>query len=261
MFVYIDESGQPRPNDKATRPVIVALCLRPEDVRHVIGAVYKFQKVLETSFGSLRKEEKEGKARHFVDRGNFLKEPKRMYCMALANLISHLDTAVFAVVMERPSKPIRKAEDRLSLPYVELLRRVDRWLRQKHPDRLATLVFDSQDAGKNRELDSCFSNFLFRSQAGQAMERIVPNILFVNSQLTPGIQLADFCAYVLRVYYEHSLDRTPALEDDYLATIAMYATVIRGKTFDYEDESGRKQYGIRTLSANYWEYESPEAAS
>ena len=79
------------------------------------------------------------------------------------------------------------------------------------------------------------------------MTRIVPGVLFVDSEITPGIKLADFCAYILRVYYERGLDRQEPRGDPYLAMIKRYAEIIRQKTFDWEDDDGRKSWGIRTM--------------
>ena len=169
------------------------------------------------------------------------------------DLIRNLDVTIFAMVMERPDKPIYRGEDYLQTQHRWILERVDALIERKETGRMATLVFDGRDASENIRLDKCFSNFLFRSVAGQAMTRIVPGVLFVDSEITPGIKLADFCAYILRIYYEHGLDRQDPRGDPYLATIKRYAEIIQQKTFDWEDD-GRKSWGIRTMGKEHFRY-------
>lgn len=57
-------------------------------------------------------------------------------------------------------------------------------------------------------------------------------VLFVDSEVTPGIKLGDFCAHIPRVYYERALDRQELRGDPYL---------VRQKTFDWKDDDGRNR--------------------
>ena len=75
----------------------------------------------------------------------------------------------------------------------------------------------------------------------------------MDSEITPGIKLADFCAYILRIYYERGLDRQDPRGDPYHAKIKRYAEIIRQKTFDWEDDSG-KYWGIRTMGKEHFYY-------
>ena len=257
LFVYIDESGHPHPNDSHERPVDVAVCLKREDVRQLMGALHRFSEDFRASIGSrtrLRSDEREGKAVAFLNRKALLGWPaKRVYADSVMDLIRNLDVTIFAMVMERPDKPIYRGDDRLQNQHRWILERVDALIERKEAGRMATLVFDGRDASENVRLDKCFCNFLFRSSEGRAMTRIVPGVLFVDSEITPGIKLADFCAYILRIYYERGLDRQDPRGDPYHATIKRYAEIIRQKTFDWEDDSG-KYWGIRTMGKEHFYY-------
>ena len=183
MFVYIDESGHPHPNDPHPRPVDVGVCLKREDVRQITGALHRFGEDFRAGISSttrLRGAEREGKAVAFLSRKALLGWPaKRVYADSVMDLIRNLDLTIFAMVMERPDRPIYRGEDHL---------------------------------------------------------------------------LADFCAYILRVYYECGLDRQDPRGDPYLTTIKRYAEIIRRKTFDREDEGGGRSWGIRTMGKEHFFY-------
>ncbi len=257
MFVYIDESGHPHPNDPHPRPVDLAVCLKREDVRQITGALHRFSEDFRASLPSttrLRSDEREGKATAFLSRKQWSGPAKRVYADSVMDLIRNLDVTIFAMVMERPDRPIYRGADYLQPQHRWILERVDALIERKEPGRLATLVFDGRERSENIRLDKCFSNFLFRSAEGRALARIVPGVLFVDSEITPGIKLADFCAYILRVYYEHGLDRQDPRGNPYLTTIKRYAEIIRQKTFDWEDEDGVRSWGIRTMGKEHFRY-------
>ena len=234
------------------------MCLKREDVRQITGALHRFSEDFRASIGGatrLRSDEHEGKAVAFLSRKALLAWPaKRVYADSVMDLIRNLDVTIFAMVMERPDRAIYRGDDYLQTQHRWILERVDALIELKETGRMATLVFDGRDPAENVRLDRCFSNFLFRSVEGRAMTRIVPGVLFVDSEITPGIKLADFCAYILRVYYECELDRQDPRGDPYLATIKRYAEIIRRKTFDWEDESGDKSWGIRTMGKEHFFY-------
>lgn len=258
MFVYIDESGHPHPNDPHRRPVDVGVCLKREDVGQITRALHRFSEDFRASIPGktrLRSAEREGKAVAFLNQKALLGWPaKRVYADSVMDLIRNLDVTIFAMVMERPDTPIYRGVDHLQTQHRWILERVAALIERKETKRMATLVFDGRDASENVRLDKCFSNFLFRSAAGQAMTRIVPGVLFVDSEITPGIKLADFCAYILRIYYERRLDRQDPRGDPYLTTIKRYAEIIRQKTFNWEDDDGVKSWGIRTMGKEHFKY-------
>ena len=256
MFVYIDESGHPHPNDAHTRPVDVGVCLKREDVRQITGALHRFMQDFGASIPSttkLRRAEREGKAVVFLNRRALRSPEKREYADSVMDLIRNLDVTIFAMVMERPDRPIYRGDDFLQTQHRWILERVDTLIERKETGRMATVVFDGRSPSENIRLDKCFSSFFFRTAEGRAMTRIVPGVLFVDSEITPGIKLADFCAYILRVYYEQGLDRQEPRGDPYLATIKRYADIIRQKTFDW-DEDGVRFWGIRTMGKDHFRY-------
>jgi hypothetical protein len=241
--------------------------MRKTVVRPLMAGLYQaMQRFQAESPRRLSEDEREGKATALLTRRNLTRFPeKRAYVERVVELIRRLDLTVFAMVAERPAVAPYEGPDCLQTPWQWLRERIHLLVQERAPGSHAVVVFDGRNPVQNVRLDSSFSGFLFRSQAGRRMTRIVPNLLFVDSQLTPGVRLADFCAYVLRVYYENGLDAAPAPGDPYLADIARYAGVIREKSLNFPADRGRRLHGIRTMSAGHFRYVSPgrraEAAS
>src|SRR5439155_25996560 len=92
------------------------------------------------------------------------------------------------------------------------------------------------------------------------MQHVVPSPLFVDSALTPGIQIADLCAYVLRICYEKSLFQKRAIPDPYLATIQRFGAIVKSKTIDYPKDDGGVWYGFTVMDRSKFIYDPAAAA-
>lgn len=253
MYVYVDESGHPHPNDSHDRPVVACVCLRPQYVRQVSPAFHNLTQRFQDAVPNLRlrKGEREGKATEFLSRSNLLRiDAKTEFAEGVIELIRDIDMTVFGMVMERPHDPLYRGDDHLRVYFRWLLERVQAYMTRRAPDQYATIIFDGRDPVENKRLDSCFCGYLFRHPDGQAMDRIVPSVHFVDSELTPGVKLADFVAYILRVYYEQGLDDNDP-QDAYEEHLARYGEIVRAKTFNYTDQHGQ-QWGIRTMGREYF---------
>lgn len=127
---------------------------------------------------------------------------KKEFAETLFEFLRDFNLTVFAMVMERPSKPLYRGPDVLPRQHHWLLERVNRFMEEDHPAHLAVVVFDGQDPNSNKLLSDCFTSFMAKTKDGQSMTYIVPSPLFADSSLTPGLQIADLFAYVLRENYE-----------------------------------------------------------
>jgi hypothetical protein len=116
----------------------------------------------------------------------------------LLDKVFDLDGVVFGVLSE-PSHvdEIQKPGQLLPLQLRTLMERVEMWMVESYPDYHASLVFDAIDNRTSRDLNSCTSDFLFRHQEGRRMRHIVPTPFWVDSDSTPGSQVADIIAHVL----------------------------------------------------------------
>lgn len=116
----------------------------------------------------------------------------------LLDEVFRLDGVVFGVLSE-PSHvdEIQRPGQLLPLQLRALMERVELWMDESHPDDHAVLVFDAIDSRTSRELNACTSDFLYRHQEGRRMRHIVPTPFWVDSDSTPGSQVADIIAHVL----------------------------------------------------------------
>jgi Protein of unknown function (DUF3800) len=259
MLVFIDESGHPRPTDDATRPVILAVCIKESDVGRLTRAMFTVKRNLLGSL-QLSREENEGKAIKFLSRRAITQiSVKREYVDAMFDHLRDVDLAVFGIVMERPDRDPYAGPDFLQTHFRWLLERIDRFMENEHPSYMAIPIFDGQDPRTNQIFADCFTGFMAKSTSGRAMAHVVPTPLFVDSSLTPGIQISDWFAYVIRLYYEQGLDRTSGVTDGYLSAIKRYASIVRSKTIDYPRGDGFTDFGISTMDAGKFVFERPAA--
>ena len=132
-------------------------------------------------------------------------------------------------------------------------------MEREHPDDLALLVYDNLDPGTAAKFAASLDGF-FERGGGKGFTHLVPSALFSDSEFTPGIQVADRFAYVIRLNEENSLYQQQVIADPYLSTIKRYASIVRNKTRNYElpeVESGFLCYGISTITADKFIYEKP----
>lgn len=186
MLVFIDESGHPTPNDAATKPVLVAVCISEREVRNVSRRVYAAKR------STAGRPEMELKAVNVFNRHTLRRKPE-YWVLAREVLEICLSTpiTVFGISMDRPTGPVPDDDDDSVLPaqFRFLLGRVNQFCDEE--DDRATILFD--DPGQRR-LARTFSCYLFRSGEGQSMSRIADAPYFVDSKITTGIQIADLIA-------------------------------------------------------------------
>lgn len=90
-------------------------------------------------------------------------------------------------------------QPKLHLKAWELLcERVEHYMREHHPKHRAVLIADDVSPQENKSLANKHAYFLEqRTSANLPIRRIVEMPLFVRSELSEGVQLADLCAYSL----------------------------------------------------------------
>lgn len=258
MLVFIDESGHPRPSDSTTRPVLSAVCIHETDTGRLIRSMFGLRRNL---LGGLKltKAEQEGKANSLLNRYSLTKSTaKREFVDSLFEFLREFPITAFAIVMERPQQVPYQGRDFLQTHYRRLLQRIDLHMEQSHPSSMAIPIFDGQDPISNRIFADCFTGYMVKSAGGRGLTHVVPTPLFVDSSLTPGIQIADWFAYVIRVAYEQNLFQTYPISDPYLSAIKRYANIVRSKSVDFKRDPDFTWFGIATMDADKFVYEQPE---
>lgn len=263
MLVFIDESGHPRPTDPTERPTILAVCIEETKLGQLSRATFSLQRSLLSQM-SLNRKEREGKASELMNRRALTKNAaKREYAEAFFDRLRDFPLTTFAMVCERPTQTPYEGPEVLQAHQRYLLDRVDLFMEREHPDDLALLIYDNIDPGSARNFAASLDNYMERG-GGQKLKRIVPSALFSDSEFTPGIQVADRFAYVVRINEEKALYQQQVVSDPYMSTIKRYAALVRTKTKNYElpeVDEGFMSYGISTMSADKFTYEAPPQRS
>lgn len=116
----------------------------------------------------------------------------------LLDLVYQLGGVVFGVLSEPANlDEIQRPEILLPLQLRALIERVQVWMAESEPNSFASLIFDAIDSRTSQNLNSCVSDFLFRHADGKRMRQIVPTPFWVDSNSTPGAQVADIIAHAL----------------------------------------------------------------
>ena len=86
----------------------------------------------------------------------------------------------------------------LDMTFRYLFERIDMFMKTKHPERMAKLVFDDRDYGINKQNAEAITNFFQRSSRGLSLDSILRTPFFAISQSQNiGLQLADFVTTVI----------------------------------------------------------------
>ena len=249
MLAFIDESGQPHPNDPNAYSTLVALCMHEADHRELSRQMYGAKRALlgrDTPY--------ELKALEVLNARTYSRRRETKWALAerCFALFEHIDLTAFAVVMQRPTQEPNIRPDWLPFQHIFLLQRVNALASERSEQ--ATLIYDGQGMNvQGRNISACISNYIFRvaMHRGQ-LEHIVDSAFFVDSKVTPGIQMADLAAGALRLREQHRLDGN---DGTFAAAIRRCAgTVAKSTRSDLVNDDGRLLRGILYLREG-WHYE------
>jgi len=256
MLVFIDESGLPLPSDPCLRPTLCAVCIPKECHRTVTGALFNIKKKV---YGVPADASKliEIKSNRLLVRSVFrdahaghsfaTKKVDLLNAIIYAceNIFSFI--RVYAVVMHRPTATPRYPDKYLERENVALLQRVHGLMAQRYTNsnRMAAIIFDEKDINGDMKRAYAFSQFMFTSPQGQSFSKtILDTPLFVASQQSPGIQLADLLAGAIRLYHEANIGQKTSLGPFETAVSKLY-TYAKGKTDDFVDPiTGNTHFGF-----------------
>ena len=115
-------------------------------------------------------------------------------------LCKEIDAVFFAVVQEG-TFPLASESNKLPSLYRALMRRVNTFMLHKKPEDQALFFFDGIDHQTNRKIAISFNNFMYRHRWGQLNRNILPTPFFCDSEVSPGIQMADVMAYCVNQRY------------------------------------------------------------
>ncbi len=200
MLAFIDESGFPHPNDETQNPVLAAVCIPKEAIRSIVQRMYKIKTDIFGRFDVELKAVNVLKSKSLTRNTN-----NKLFAERVVNevLNSTLNIKVFAIIMDRPERPLDVERSTFPNHYRFLLQRINGYASSKTSKCL--VCFDSQDEGNDMIISHKMKNYLFRSLEGNQCTSIVESAFFVSSKVEEDIQLVDFCAGLIRKYYEQSV--------------------------------------------------------
>lgn len=239
MLAFIDESGHPNPKDPNTRPVVVAVCFDERDARMISRRVHGMQR---TTLGA-ESIPKELKGRDLLSRSTHRREPAaRALADEFFTTLRNLPVTVFATVMQGPFEQRQQDDNQLEKRFRFLLQRIE--LLAAESNAMANVMFDGH-SGQLSGLSDRFAGYLFRAPEGIASEHIAGAPSFVDSASSVGIQIADMCAYVVRVYQQNELHRAyPSQGDEYLFAIRRWYNDVYERSRDLLAPNDEPRHGF-----------------
>lgn len=226
MLAFIDESGSINPNDPNPVSTLLALCMSERAHRGVSRQLYGVKR---TVLG--REDAHELKGVELITERTFRRIPeKRELVEATFDLLTRLDVTIFAIVIPRPTKPLNTPRGHLPGPHKYLIQRINALAEEMKQE--AILVYDGNGMDvQGWNMSACITDYIFKAaEYNNILRRIVDTALFVDSRVTPSIQIADLAASVVRQYEQHGLSRGIPLGNAYLSAINRFYTVVKGKT-------------------------------
>jgi hypothetical protein len=227
-FLFIDESG----HDQRESPyeVLAGVSVRDLDLWNLICAIHdtqircfgkmrsgfqdelKAKKLLKTKTfrlaaqlpafpherrAELAREVLEDGAQPTRERLTALGQAKLAYVQEVLDLCGRYRCRVFASMVPRGA-PRTNAGDYLRKDYSFLLERFFYFLEDSGVEDAGVVVFDERDRTESHILVAQMDRYFRRTAKGrQRAGQIVPEPMFVHSDLTTGIHLADLAAYIL----------------------------------------------------------------
>jgi len=247
MLVFIDESGKPHPKDNTENPVLCAVCIHERDIKHLSQNIFRLKMKI---FGK----DTEIKSTSLIRRQIFSKNMtnNKQYVDELVKLACSFNIKIFAIIMEKPDIPFIMTKNLLPKHYKLLIKRIE-YFSENYNYEKAILVFDEITPTEDYIVSKCITNFLFMSKLGKDFNRILEMPLFVNSAVTPAIQITDIFAGILRHYYENRLDLfTPEkITDPFQSWLNNLFMQIEHKTENIKQaSSGFIEYGFYRIGKN-----------
>lgn len=242
MLAFIDESGTPHPNDQSTRPVVAAICYDEKASRAISRRLYAMKRDL---LGPARAEAELKGKKLLKEKTYSSSQASRLFAEDFFAALGNWGITVFATIMRDPASPTPQTEQLLEARFRYLLQRIE--LLAAGQDAYATVLFDGRGS-EFKKLSRLFSGYLFRSNAGQACIHITDTPAFVDSATSAGIQIADMCAYAIRVYQENLLYSGPPSQDsDYQRAVRSWYRYIERLTRNMPAGNGAIRYGLHRL--------------
>lgn len=240
MIFFFDESGHPHPHDTTSRPVKGCIGFPIAQSRTLTAQLYALKR--EMLPDPSPQAESSYKAHAIFNQATFSRVgTKWAYLREAINLAIELPVVSFFIVMRQPRRPPNISEGYLSTETCYLLQRINAYMTTEKSEEKAILVFDSQDMASDEETSIAMQNFLFRHRDARNWGNIMEVPLFVDSRITPGVQIADYFVSCVRQYHEIR-EGCREVQLSYERAVGRLYQSIRTTVYDSEDDDGNIEY-------------------
>ena len=219
MLVFIDESYR-QPSEPNAKSTFAAVLVREESYREFDTKLFQLKRAI---WGVGSSYDMELKGRNLLTERALNFPRNREFVSQLIYLCREVEAVLFAVVQEG-TITLASESNRLPNLYKALLWRVNTFMQEKFPQDRAVFFFDGIDHETNRKVAISFNNFMQRHAWGRGYQNVIPTAFFCDSEVSPGIQVADVLAYCANERY---VGRRGYLED--------YFKRFRELTFNYQN--------------------------
>jgi hypothetical protein len=171
-----------------------------------------------------------------------LAQAKISYCEFVLDLTRRHGGKIFATMVPQ-SAPRPPNGEEMRKDYAFFLERYFHFLNQTPGDPMGFLVFDELDKTASHVLLGQISRYFLKSRNGRTRSRlIVPEPMFVHSDLTSLVQLADLVAYVIS--WGLRLNRMPRSTRPELDSLV---EIVKRMRYKHITESGHTVWGIKEI--------------
>ncbi|GBF34387.1 hypothetical protein DCCM_3500 [Desulfocucumis palustris] len=203
MLSFVDISGDFGSKPEKEKYIVAsAVIIRKRSIGDITRLIHNFKRdILNNVFY-------EAKANSFINKDTLNNPEKNKY-----NYIQHVfdycidryDCFYSSVVIKNEDiKPIFSG-DRLSKHYIYLMQRIQKVVQRERCESVVVII-DNDNRRIDKGIAHAFNSYLYRTIDGQSLDRILQAPIFGDSEMTVGIQLADFVAGTLKKYYTTGLN-------------------------------------------------------
>ena len=273
IFLFVDESGQD--HSSAPYEVLAGLAVNRKELWDFIRIIHDFEvECFGLKYGNNRREIK---ARKFLNRRTFayvaqfepfeegvrtllakqalergrglsrtqlaaLAQAKLAYVKKVLNHCATFNCKVFSCIVANPGSAHRK-NSMLPKEYVYLFERFYYFLESQRPQQDGTIIFDEVEKSMSHLRINQMNNYFQRSYNGTIRSSLIlPEPIFVHSDRTTGIQIADFIAYIICWNFRNARLTKPRRPE-----LNPFLKYIRSMEFKYAPNTGAYPYKIKSI--------------
>lgn len=198
FFFYVDESGTPEATDNTSRFFVV--CATAFHSSQWLPLYERVENLKKSFFpNKYSRHESEIKGADLVSKNDVRNKMKRRFTHQLLNIRESFNLPIFIVVIDKNKsrQPCRfNWLYPLCIQYLQIS--IHSFLEDQGFDHNGILILDQIDPKRSLIHSKEHLTFRFGNPQGKQYRRIVEIPFFINSKYSPGIQMSDLFAMIIR---------------------------------------------------------------